>query len=765
MVIRQFRHSLACCIFALLTFSNQACAEKNTAIPQTIHFNHDWLFYRGDDETAMQPACCDSNWESVQLPHYPRVTALRQPWKPDNEGINWYRKHFRLPVAAIGCTISLTFEGADQVADVWINGRHLLTHVGSYLPFMADLTSFIHFQSENVIAVRVDNHADREIPVYGNWISYGGLYRDVWLTITGRLHITDPLRAERPAGGGIFVTYPQVSDSSAQIRIQTEIVNEFDKSIKCLVRSTLLDAAGGVVAVMESANSSRVGERHTFDQIVTITDPHLWHPDHPYLYRIHTEIFAGSVLQDVRETRIGIRRIRFTRENGFEINGQRLMFMGTNRVQDYPYVAWAFPEAAQKRDVRLLKEGGFQYIRTSHNPQDPAFLDACDEMGMLVMDCLPGFQFVGGGKFRERSFQNMREIIRRDRNHPCLVLWELSLNETDYDSSFARTAMNIGHEEFPGDQCYVAGWKFPSTYDVFLRASQHGARGYAQSTPLVISEYGHWEFGGSRSSSDAERRQGEAAMLAQAHNHLTSLDLNRRLPFLCGDGLWVGIDFQCYPSGVLDYFRLPKFSYYFYQSQRDPGLQSSAFDFGPMVFIANYWTPQSPSPVTVFSNCDQVDLLIDGVKVASQRPDTNADVRHLLHPPFTFHLPFKAGELKAVGYVNGVPRAQHSRTTPGKAQKLMLDSNLKSSASADGDDLFFIYATLADADGNPVYDVTGTVAFRVTGPAILVSPPQIETEAGVAAALVRTRGPAAGRILITAETTDLPPALYVIDYH
>jgi beta-galactosidase len=464
--------------------------------PKSTHrekknFSAEWLFYRGEiaDDAAQNPSFADSNWQAVHLPHSPKITPLRHPWRlPDNQGINWYRKHFYLLKKYTGRKVFIEFEAADQVADIWINGTHLLTHVGSYLPFTVDVTDHVKFgDRENVVAVKVNNFENRDIPVYGNWISYGGLYRDVYLHITDRLHITDAVFANKIAGGGIFVTYPLVNDSLAQIRIRTHVVNENQKSKSCKIKTHLIDGDKRLVATVENERDFKGGEDFTFDQLMSISDFHLWHPNHPYLYTLHSEIYDGQKLLDSYQTRIGIRRINFNHDGGFTINGERLIFMGTNRVQDYPYVAWAFPNFAQRRDALRLKEGGFQYVRTSHNAPDPSFLDACDEFGILVMDCIPGFQFIGGEKFREQSFQNMRDTIRRDRNHPSVILWELSLNETDYDSAFAHRAMQIGHEEFPGDQCFVAGWKFPSIYDVFIRATQHGARNYSESTPLVIS--------------------------------------------------------------------------------------------------------------------------------------------------------------------------------------------------------------------------------------------------------------------------------------
>jgi beta-galactosidase len=727
------------------------------------NFNSNWLFFRGEieNDAAGNPSFDDKNWQTVHLPHSPRITPLRLPWRSrDNQGISWYRKHFQLSEKYHGRRIFVEFEGADQVAEVWINGTKLMTHVGAYLPFVVDIAAHAKFgDRSNLIAVKVDNHTNRDIPAYGNWISYGGLYRDVYLHSTDALHITEAIHANKTAGGGVFVTYPLVNESLVHINIKTHVLNEYQQAKTCKIKTHLVDAGHRLVATVETEQRIDAGRDVTFDQLMRLSEFHLWHPDHPYLYTLHSEIYDDQKLSDSYDTKIGIRRIQFSRDGGFSINGERLMFMGTNRVQDYAYVAWAFPNSAQRRDALRLKEGGFQYVRSSHNAQDPAFLAACDEFGILVMDCIPGFQFVGGPKFQEHSYQNMRDTMRRDRNHPAVILWELSLNETEFDSNFALQALRIGHEEYPGDQCFVAGWKFPSVYDVYIRATQHGARDYSGSAPLVISEYGHWDYGGGNSTSDVERKDGEGAMLVQAKNHQESLSLNRGLPFLCGDGLWVGIDFQSFPSGVMDYFRLPKFSYYFYQSQRDPRLIHKGIDSGPMVYIANYWTENSPRTFTVYSNCERVDLFLNEQLVASQKPDTGACTENLLHPPFTFtDIPWKSGELKAIGYINEKESASHKRVTPGQATALALDSDLEGPASADGEDMFFVYASVIDKNGTVVRDVMKVVTFQVTGPAILVSPASVETEAGTATALIRTTTQP-GQMVVKAEAEGLKVAM------
>ncbi len=743
---------------------------SNEFVRQKLNFKDNWKFYRGELDSAQViiTSFNDSAWANVHLPHAPGITPLDQPWPlPETRGINWYRKHFQLPEIYQSKKLMLEFEGADQVVEIWLNGTKLIRHQGSFTPFILDITDYVTWgEQTNLISVRVNNFPNRDIPVYGNWISYGGLYRDVYLQVKDKLHITNASYADKVAGGGLFITYPLVTESLAEVKIQTQIRNEYTEVKSCLLKSMVLDKNNQLVGSVETAQTINGGQDYSFTQTLKINNPALWHPDHPYLYTLVSEVFGNSQLLDSQKTRIGIRHIEFDTANGFSINGKRLMFMGTNRVQDYPYVAWAFPNTAQRRDVIHLREAGFQYVRLSHNLQDPSFLDACDELGLLVMACIPGFQFIGGPEFRENSFRNMRELIRRDRNHPAIILWELSLNETDYDSAYAQRAMQIGHEEFPGDQCFVSGWKFDQIYDVYIRATQHGARNYLPGAPLVISEYGHWDYGEGNSSSDVDRRDGEQAMLVQAHNHQESLNKNRALPFLCGDGLWVGIDFQIFPSGIIDYFRLPKFSYYFYQSQRDPYLLFEQIDSGPMVFIANYWQQvnpadnnkqqYSPKDVKVFSNCDSVQLWLNGKRVAVQTPNQDSLSNHLLHPPFTFtNLTWQPGELKAIGFLTGKPASQHIRQTPGEIKAIELEFELKHSPRADGEELFFAYAKIVDQNGTVVPAADQLVQFKVQGPVKLLSPEKIKAEAGIATALLQV-GTTAGEITLQASSADLP---------
>ena len=764
--------------------------------PQTnrekLSFNTGWKFYKGtvSGDDAKNPGYDDSSWLAVNIPHNPPMTGqsgpdpLRPPWSSgySYEGVSWYRKHFTLDNSYQDRNIFIEFEAINTRADVWVNSTLVPTtpHYGGHLPFTVDITDYANFgATENVIAVKADNTDDLDTPIgKDDWFNWGGIYRDTWLHITDKLHVTDAVYADIVAGGGIFVTYPSVTTAQAQVQVKTHIKNEYATTKTCTVKTYIVDANDQVVNTTEMSSSESIaaGSDYTFTQSTTVNDPCLWHPDHPYLYTVLTEVYDADSLVDTYQTRIGIRSISFSKAEGFKINGQVLRFRGTNRLQDYPYIGYAMGNIGQRRDAEKLKEAGFEFVRTAHYPQDPAFLDACDEFGILVMDEIPGFQEPTplSTLFKTRSYQNMRDMIRRDRNHPCVIAWELSLNETWWtDPDYSPTAVGIGHAEYPGDQCYVAGWKDsgrwgwePLVFDIFICTPSNEAREYYEenegSLPLVIDEYGHWEYN-YNGNSDVHRgymgdgyNYGETAMLNQILNHQDGLNKNRGMPYLCGDALWVGIDYGPYPQGVLDSFRLPKFSYYFFQSQRDPDIDLSylGIDSGPMVFIANYWTSPTTVTVKVFSNCQEVKLYKNSVWQATQSPDTGGDNDNLQHPPFTFaSLTWQSGELKAEGLIDGEVVATHIVNTPGSADSLLVEFDV-TDVPANGSETIFVYASVVDSASTVVPDASDEVTFSVSGQATLASPTTVDAEAGIATALIRVSD-LPGLITVTATASGL----------
>lgn len=726
-------------------------------------FNTGWQFIRGDESGAQDSDYDDQAWESVTLPHTARVEALVTGGENNHwQGLCWYRKHFDLPAAAVEKLVILRFEGAMNVADVWVNSERVGEFKGGYLPYVMDISQFVKPGDSNVIAVRLDN---RDNPITGpkplkdlDFNLYGGVYRPVHLIIKDKLHISDPILADKVGGGGIFVTFPEVSKESATVRVQTHVRNASDASRTYSLKTSLLDSDGQVVAVETHADPGPLlpDTDRTVVQSMHVVNPSLWSPNTPALYQVRSELIEEDAVVDRELTRIGIRRIKLSRD-GFWINGEKMFLRGANRHQEYPYVGNALSDAAQFRDALKIKQAGFDYVRLSHYPQSPAFMDACDELGLVVMDCLMGWQYFNKDPaFAELKYRECRQLIRRDRNHACVILWEVSLNESRMPDEFIRKTQRIAHEEYPGDQCYSCGWT--EGYDVFLQARQHGGCRGVTNQACVVSEYGDWEYYAQNAglkqhewkdlqaaerSSRQLRGDGEVRLLQQALNFQEAHNDNLQTTAFA-DGIWVMYDYNrgyahdIEASGVMDIFRLPKFGYWFFRSQRDPDELVMGQPVGAELFIANYWMPNSPLEIRVFSNCDEVALYLNDALVERRGPDTTRLSTHVKHPPFTFRVDqFKPGTLRAVGYWKGQQEAEHTRRTPGEPAQLALRFDLSQrSFGKSGKDLVFCHADVQDATGTTVPAVEAPVFYGVTGGLRSVGHNPIVSEAGTATLLV-----------------------------
>jgi len=714
-----------------------------------------------------------------------------------------------------------------QVAEVWVNGRLALTHRGGYLPFSVELTGALAEPGGAVVAVRLDNTDAPEIPPGKkhdqlDFAYFGGLYRNVRLVVTDPLHITDAVAANRVAGGGIFVRTEAADAGTATIFAQADIVNEGRVgAAPVAVRFTAFAPDGQPVAAAEVKWAAFApGDEAATNCRLAIISPQLWHPDHPWLYTLKTEVLRGGKVADAVTTRFGIRTLAYDDQRGFVLNGEALTLRGANRHQDFPWLGNAVPDNAQFRDLQRLKDAGFNFLRLAHYPQSPAVMDAADELGLLVSVCTPGWQwFNKSDTFTNLAKQNIREMVRWHRNHPSAIMWEVSLNETYGHDAFYADCARLAHAEYPGGQMFTSGDTYASKdgrhfevpYAVWVGGfgSNTNAPGFAGRRRTFTREYGDYAFGGEHSTTRVSRGAGENALLLQAWNFLWVHNRNCAEDWNIGDCIWEGVDnirgcsaenpiARC---GVLDYLRLPKFSYYFYQSQRAAN--------APVLFIANYWTPRpSPAKVVVFSNCEEVELQVNGKVVARQKPDAGPDsdygvwhpqadpvymasgknvaddeaataqslkqqqgenflamfdggnCRQVAHAPFTFApVTFAPGELKAVGYIGGKPVATAVRHTPGKPAVLKLAAALEGRPlAADGADAVFVHATVCDADGTPVPDAGDTVDFTVRGHAQAVSPTVVKAEAGVATVLIRSKGLAAGEVSISATSPGLPSA-------
>ena len=717
----------------------------------------------------------DASWQRVNLPHSVRLEPLNASGGRNYQGVCWYRKHFLLPSQWKGRTLSLRFEGAMQVADVWLNGQHLTTHYGGYLPFAMDLGKAARFGDDNALTVRLDNSDNPDVPPGKpqnalDFSYFGGLYRSVQLQVMAPLHITDSVLANTPASGGVFITYPQVSAASSTVRVRTDVANESAFPRDGEVTQELFAPDGSTVAKASGEAHFEARGGHSFVQNLEVRAAKLWHPYHPDLYILHTLVREKGFVVDDVWSRIGIRSIRFDKNEGLLLNGEPFFSSGANRHQDHPYVGAALPDSAQYRDVKKLRDAGFTSYR-SHYPQAPAFMDACDELGMLAIVSNPGWQFMGGDLFKSRAYQNAREMVRRDRNHPCVILWEAQLNETD-NRPVAPALQRIVHEEYPGSDCYTAGdlTELPgfAGWDVVYNGNRGDKPGWWREWGDQVDNWGDQQ-----GSSRVPRGWGEVPMLVQTQNHLKRWDEvlasnagppRPDLGRLGGACIWSGIDcyrgyhHQPFYGAPLDLFRLPKFDYYQLQSQRPPDVRVPGVDGGPMVFIASFATFHSPTAITVFSNCEEVRLSQDGAVIGTQKPDAG----HLAaHPPFTFAAQpsgtersmlfasgvnqpgVQAGELKAEGIIGGKVVATHIVRSPGVPTHLELQADYAGrDLRADGSDWIRVYARLCDSRGTTYPYGDDMVSFRVEGPGVIIGSAAIganptRAEAGIATALVR----------------------------
>lgn len=755
----------------------------------TIDMSEGWRFHRGDVAGAGAPSFDDSSWETVDAPHPARIEALvtdlesKQQW----EGIAWYRKQLKMPEEAAGQVVLLRFEGAMNRAELFVNGEKRAESIDGYTPFVADLSDLSDAGESISLALRLDNrHSEvtgpKPLPIL-DFHLYHGLYRTVSLIIKPPLHITDEILADEVASGGIFVTYPEVSRERAELAVQLHVANADGTAARFRSAAVLRDLEGNEVARAETdGRRLEAGAEGTFTERIEVRQPRLWSPRHPELYHLDVLLFdeAGAVIESRRE-RIGIRRFE-PRPGGFVLNGEELILRGANHHQEYPYVGNAVPARAQYRDALKMKEAGFDFVRLGHYPHSPEFIDACDELGLIVMNPILGWQYNPETEaFRENRLQAARALVRRDRNRPSVMLWELSLNETGMSPAFVQQLHEAGHEEFPGDQMFTAGWVHG--YDVKVSARQAGSTAeFAEADfPAFVSEYGDWEYYAGNAGlnqdqwgqlKEAERNSrqlrghGEVRLLQQAMNVQEAHNENRGTRAF-GDAYWVMYDYNrgyaadIEASGIMDIFRLPKFSYYFFQSQRDPHEAYASGAGGPMLQIASWWTADSPLDVRIFSNAEEVELFLNGRSLGRQGPDQNRISGNLAHPPFTFRVKaFEPGELQAVARIDGAVVAEHRVRTPGEPERLELALDLSGKPLANGGDLVFAYARVVDAEGTVVPDADLAVEFELEGDAEWIGQNPIPAEAGIATILLKT-GKEGGALRIRARADELEGTLRV----
>ncbi|MEM6965841.1 MAG: glycoside hydrolase family 2 TIM barrel-domain containing protein, partial [Bacteroidota bacterium] len=719
---------------------------------EKININTNWDFYlercvATDDKMQPPPVqyrSVDADWEKVNLPHGLELFSNDMNGSTDDpfqltfqRHIGWYSRTFKIEADA-DQKIFLEFEGAHQVTNLWVNGQHVGEHsIGGYTPFHFDITDFVKKNSTNTITVSADNRKHKHIPPDGDqfdFIKFGGLYRDVYLVKTNSLHITFPW--ER-SNAGVSITTPSVTLENATLTVKTNVINEASTPQQCQVRTRIIDKTGNVVLKMEKSKTINAGENFTFSQTGGITENlHLWSPESPYLYRVNTVILANNKIVDIQENNLGIRWYEFIKGAGFFLNGKNVELIGANRHQAYPFIGDAVPNSLQWKDAYQFKQAGFNMIRLAHYPHDNAFVEACDELGILLYEEPPSWIGIGDEKWFDNLEEATRRMIRNHKNHPSILMWGGSLNHRGPVEQLHYAVK----EEDPTRPSASNGspWTGPrgsGICDIYTPMDY-------QNMPIYDDEISYLcEHGG---SADASRNQYELSRSRASKNRI-------------GVAVWTAHDYHSFksnramnPRRTWSWYRVPNEPFYWYQSELLPQ---------PIVHIGDERISKD-GKVIVFSNCQEVILKHNGKQVARQYPDVNPATAYVHHPSFTFDLDWKTEKIEAIGLMNGVAIQNHFLQKNTQPTRLKLEIEMDERPfNANGFSIKTVRAYVLDTNGNVVRNDKSMVSFEVEGQGALIGKnlkdanPN-EAYYGVATAMVRSTSER-GKIKITASAKNL----------
>jgi beta-galactosidase len=719
-------------IFLLLLLPFLSFAKP--AVRVRANFDFDWKFRLGDLKEAIQPDYDDTDWQNIQLPH---DWSLEMPVDKSNEGsmgfypggIGWYRKTFDIPPDYNNKKLTILFDGVYHQSDVYINGKQLGFHPYGYTGFEYDLTPYLKFGKKNTLTVRVD-HSDAPS---SRWYSGSGIYRHVWLITTNAIHVST---------WGTYVTTPRIKPEEADVTIVTCIENNTGSEKIISLESKIKDAKGKVLASTVSQLS--IGKNTTTkpEQLIQLRNPVLWSPDSPYMYSVESVIKVNGKAVDRYETPFGIRYFKFDPDKGFFLNGKPVKMKGMNLHQDAGALGTAVPDRAYERRLEILKEYGCNAIRCSHNPPSPEFLDLCDRLGFLVID--EAFDKWKSGyyeKYFDEWWQSdLDAMLRRDRNHPSIVLWSEGneVKEQDDTTSVgkkrAKMLQDHIHKVEPTRPVMVA----IAAGDMFL--SPYNKSGF--NDILDIVGYNYQE---SRYREDKEMYPKRILFGSEVFpffrgrkNHVRDYspvnpwyDINN--PFIFGQFLWAGVDYLGESSGWPSKgwptcpFNSCMFEKAFGAFHRavwndnpmvsiavaDPSLNiDSGKDHWQLPPLISHWNfPQYKGhviQVQTISNCQSVELWLNGISFGRRN---TADYTN---NTIVWHVPYKAGKIEAKGYNQDREVAGFALQTASKPVKIVLTAD-RETLKSDGQDLSHISVALVDENGITVPDADIPVTFEISG--------------------------------------------------
>jgi len=732
-----------------------------------------WKFAKGDWEGAARADFDDGAWEPVVLPH----TWNAQDMAPDAAGEPyvgpaWYRKRFTADRPSNGARLFLRFEAVANMSRVWVDGAYVGGRDGGFLSFRLDITEALGDGPGHVVAVRADNspRSDLVPPETIDWERYGGVYRPAWLERKGWAHF---------AHKSLRVLTPAVSARRGRVVVRCRVCRTRRTGGELMVRHRVADPTGAEVSAAETRLG---GGSYPFEdsevELPAVRSPRLWSPDSPSVYRVESTLWENGGELDRETNPLGFRWFRFDKDKGFFLNGKRRKLRGADLHQDYPGLGWAAPARFHRMDMEQMRAAGLNFLRASHYPRNERVLEACDELGILVMEEQPfwhgSLRSAHGEAFIVEARRLMREMAEHHANHPCIIVWNL-VNEImlcprprlrhpepgeprallpKEEWPYARRAIGemndaVKQADPTRPTCLVVGahWQLNDEAGTTQIADLVGYNGGAINTltrDRLVIDIEREKFPQRIAIMTEGVANDRPPMRADWEKELKHWEIHARhwdnfyaRDWFCGGAMWVFADYSAngrYRNmGLVDYSRLPYEAWHFYRSQWTEAL---------MAHICGHWDWPGEEGrkrrVTVFTNGAEAELFLNGRPLGGRRPNRRAWPR-LPHPPIEWEVQYEPGELKIVARKNGA-EAVDVRMTSGEPAAAALQAD-PARIFAGGWDVAFVTAVVVDAAGRRCYRADRELEIAVSGTCRLVGPSRVLARGGVARFAIRSTGP------------------------
>ena len=686
-----------------------------------LRFDEDWKVQSGNITGAEATAYSDASWTPTNVPHDLAITLVKPTGTSGNDPAarGWYRKHFTLPAGFAGKKVIVQFDGIYHDSKIYLNGTQVGNQQYGYTNFTCDLTQNLNATGDNVLAVMVDDQTVRN----SRWYSGCGIYRHVWLIATDNVYVRN---------WGTAVTTPVATTAQAQIRVQTDVVNDLATSQTRIVETAIYDENGAALGKSDTTitlNAKGTDSTKNIDtcvQIFNLTTCKLWSPSTPVRYYAYTRIMNGTTPTDDYVTPFGIRDLVFKPGTGMFINGVSTKMKGACWHENLVPVGSAIPDAMFERTIKELKASGCSSIRTSHNPMSQEFYDYCDQLGMMVLDewCDKWYQQAGGAagilyeSWNQTWQHDLRLMVERDRNHPSVVMWSAG-NEMYYGGTIPAYITD--------NMKLLEAWIHTfdkSTRPVVCAPNVQDATGYVNLAKIQNNcagiNYGEGIYASIHSKDPNVLIQGTEnhGYLGMTNNTQPTWFAVRDNPFVIGHHLWTGVDYLGEggnlgaTSGFIDGCAFRKSWFYFQQAQ---------WSDSPMVHVtigngstsnanlAEDWNQSGPVSVVTYTNCDSVSLYVNTTKIGTSKLSSFPN----MVMQWT-NVPWSTGVIKAIGMKGGVQAAIDSIVTAGPAAKVLLKPG-KTTLEADGHDVSCIEVDITDANNNLIFKDSSMVQFTMTG--------------------------------------------------